>query len=171
MHSTDNLDDNYIGSGMRLWHSINKYGRENHICEKLEFFDTREKLKQKEIDFVNEDLLKDPMCMNLMKGGEGGFISSKQQAYRSSCGGKAYAKRLKTDAKFQEKIKLTTTKGAYNLHKKRKENKEFRLNYSKKLHDIMSNKIWITNGKIRKRINKNELIPIGWNKGYLLTLS
>ena len=45
MHSTDNLDDNYIGSGMRLWHSINKYGRENHICEKLEFFDTREKLK------------------------------------------------------------------------------------------------------------------------------
>ena len=31
MHSTDNLNDGYIGSGKRLWHSIRKYGKENFI--------------------------------------------------------------------------------------------------------------------------------------------
>lgn len=165
MHSTDNLDDGYIGSGKRLWYSINKHGIENHVCEKLEFFDTREKLVKKEVEFVNENLIKDPMCMNLMKGGTGGKISDIQQKNRSSCGGKAYAKRLKMDKEFQEKIKISTTKGAYNLHKKRKENNQFNLNYIKTLHDIMTNKIWITNGIICTRINKNDDIPTGWKKG------
>ena len=38
MHSTDNLEDGYKGSGTRLKYSINKHGLENHCCEKLEFF-------------------------------------------------------------------------------------------------------------------------------------
>ena len=29
MHSTDNMEDGYIGSGKRLWHSINYHGKEN----------------------------------------------------------------------------------------------------------------------------------------------
>lgn len=29
MHSTDNLDDGYVGSGKRLWNSIKKHGKEN----------------------------------------------------------------------------------------------------------------------------------------------
>ena len=29
MHSTDDLNDKYIGSGKRLWYSINKYGINN----------------------------------------------------------------------------------------------------------------------------------------------
>ena len=44
MHSTSNINDGYIGSGKRLKYSINKYGIENHICEKLEFFLNREEL-------------------------------------------------------------------------------------------------------------------------------
>lgn len=79
MHSTDNLDDGYLGSGKRLWYSINKYGRENHKIEILEFFETREELKKKEIEVVNEDLLKDAMCMNLQPGGGGGFYSEEHR--------------------------------------------------------------------------------------------
>lgn len=30
MHSTDNLDDGYVGSGKRLWYSINKHGLKKH---------------------------------------------------------------------------------------------------------------------------------------------
>jgi len=70
MHSTSNLDDDYIGSGKRLWYSINKYGRENHIKEILEFLPDRKTLGAREKEIVNEELLKDQFCMNLKKGGE-----------------------------------------------------------------------------------------------------
>ena len=71
MHSTSNLEDGYIGSGKRLWYSINKYGKENFKCEILEFFPDKISLKEKEIELVNEDTLKNKMCMNLVYGGGG----------------------------------------------------------------------------------------------------
>lgn len=73
MHSTDKLDDGYIGSGKRLWYSINKHGKENHVCEILEHYFTREWLREREAELVNAETLVDPMCMNLKVGGEGGF--------------------------------------------------------------------------------------------------
>ena len=103
MHSTDNLSDDYIGSGKYLWNSIKKYGKENFKCEHIKFFDTRLLLKEAEINIVNEDLLQDTLCMNLMKGGEGGeggFISVEQQKHRSECGGKAFTEKLKTDPEY-----------------------------------------------------------------------
>ena len=71
MHSTDNLNDGYIGSGKRLWYSINKYGKENHICEILEYLPDRELLRKREEEIVNSDLIKEDLCMNLVVGGEG----------------------------------------------------------------------------------------------------
>lgn len=73
MHSTDNLEDGYIGSGKRLWHSINKHGKDNHEVEILEFLPTRKELKEREAQIVNEELLNDPMCMNLTLGGYGSW--------------------------------------------------------------------------------------------------
>lgn len=73
MHSTDDLDDGYMGSGKRLWYSINKYGKENHVCEILEHYFTREWLREREAELVNEDILDDPLCMNLKVGGDGGW--------------------------------------------------------------------------------------------------
>jgi hypothetical protein len=35
MHSSSNLEDGYIGSGKKLWNSVRKHGRENHIIEIL----------------------------------------------------------------------------------------------------------------------------------------
>ena len=49
MHSTDNLQDGYIGSGKRLYYSIKKYGKENHTCEILEFLPDRLSLKNREM--------------------------------------------------------------------------------------------------------------------------
>ena len=52
MHSTDNLNDGYLGSGKRLWFSIKYHGKENHKIEILEFCENREKLKLREKDIT-----------------------------------------------------------------------------------------------------------------------
>lgn len=73
IHSTSKLTDGYIGSGRLLWRSIRKYGKENFKVEILEFFNDRISLKNYEREIVNEELLKDPLCMNLSLGGYGGW--------------------------------------------------------------------------------------------------
>jgi hypothetical protein len=75
MHSTDNLEDGYMGSGKRLRYSIRKYGVENHKKEILECFETRELLIEAEKVAITPEMLVDENCMNLMGGGKGGFIS------------------------------------------------------------------------------------------------
>lgn len=89
MHSTSNLDDNYLGSGKKLWHSINYHGKENHKKEILEFLPDRKSLAAREMEIVNEDLLTDSMCMNLVPGGQGwhGFINEEHQLKCSAAGG------------------------------------------------------------------------------------
>lgn len=69
IHSTYNLDDGYLGSGSALRKSVWKYGKENHKKEIIEFFESRDELSKKESEVVNEDLLKNKDCMNLVLGG------------------------------------------------------------------------------------------------------
>lgn len=73
LHSTNKLDDGYFGSGKRLWYSINKYGKEVHTKEIIEFLPDRETLKKREAELVNEECLQDPLCMNLCVGGGHGW--------------------------------------------------------------------------------------------------
>jgi hypothetical protein len=72
MHSSSNLEDGYFGSGKVLKRSLNKHGKENHSIEILEWLPDRSSLKAREREIVNEDMLCDPMCMNLKIGGDGG---------------------------------------------------------------------------------------------------
>lgn len=73
MHSTDDLDDDYLGSGKILGYSRHKYGDENHVREILEMLPSREALKAREKEIVNETLLADPLNINLKYGGDGGW--------------------------------------------------------------------------------------------------
>lgn len=72
VHKTDNPDDNYMGSGKRIGSAIKKYGKENFIKTNQLFFNSYEETLDYEEDFVNEDLLLDPSCYNIKKGGKGG---------------------------------------------------------------------------------------------------
>jgi group I intron endonuclease len=69
MHSTDDLDDGYMGSGLFISSSVKKHGPENHRLEILESFPTRAELREREKILVTEELLRDPLCMNLALGG------------------------------------------------------------------------------------------------------
>lgn len=73
MHSTDDLNDGYIGSGQRLWKSIKKYGKDQHRCEVLEHLPDRASLSAREKQLITEEVLKDPMCMNIQPGGTGNY--------------------------------------------------------------------------------------------------
>jgi hypothetical protein len=74
MHSTKNLDDGYLGSGLILQHSINKHGRENHVRTILAFAADRKELIELEKTFVTEDLVRDEQSMNIALGGHGGRV-------------------------------------------------------------------------------------------------
>lgn len=79
MHSTDELEDGYLGSGKRLWQSIRKHGKESHMCEILEHLPSRDALRLRETELVNEELIGDPMCMNIALGGSGGWSTEQMK--------------------------------------------------------------------------------------------
>jgi hypothetical protein len=69
MHSTDNLEDGYFGSGQALWHSIRKHGKEKHRFEILKTFQTRKEACEYERLLVDENMVADRNSLNLRLGG------------------------------------------------------------------------------------------------------
>jgi hypothetical protein len=184
MHSTDNLEDGYLGSGKILRYSIRKYGKENHELEILEFLPDRKSLINKEKEVVNESLLKDPLCINLVYGGEGGF--SKESA---SKGAKTTNKKLWKNLEFRNKMsKLASDRMKDNwnnpeIAKKiiNKSSKSFlgkkHSNETKQLigsknkvkqlgpHNSQYGTCWITNESENRKIHRGDVIPEGWRLG------
>jgi hypothetical protein len=182
MHSTNNINDGYIGSGKRLWYSIKKYGKENFKCEIIENFSNRSSLKKREKELVNEDLLKDSFCLNLMCGGEGGFISNEQQRWRSICASKKSLEKLRTDDEWRirhskiasenlksahknGKIKYDTFTGKKHTDETKRKISESNSIKQKGENNSQFGSCWITNGIENRKIKKNDKIPIGWKLG------
>lgn len=81
MHSTDDLDDGYLGTGSIIKEQIDRYGRECFRRTILEHLPSREALKQREAQLITPEMLRDPKCMNVKFGGDGGWdhITPEQQ--------------------------------------------------------------------------------------------
>ena len=187
MHSTDNLEDGYLGSGRRLKYSINKHGKENHVREIIEFLDSRKELKAMEEEIVNLNEISKEQCMNLKVGGHGGFIG-----YEHSLGGYAVNKLKKKHLeqnpnylkdKYGHKVsaarkrewesgqrklnKLFNFKGkAHSVETKAKMRQSFKGKGLGK-NNSQYGSFWITNGIINKKLKKDSIIPEGWSKGRL----
>jgi hypothetical protein len=103
MHSTNNLEDGYMGGGKDITNSIRYYGKKNHKKEILEYLNDRDSLAAREKEIINEDLLNDPMCMNLMIGGYGGGGIHNQDHLKKFCeaGNEEFKKRLQ-DPDYKE---------------------------------------------------------------------
>ena len=69
VHSTENLEDGYVGSGYGLKNAIKKYGINNFKKEIIAFFDDREQALLYESKIVNKELVENPMCYNSTIGG------------------------------------------------------------------------------------------------------
>jgi hypothetical protein len=72
-HSTDDLDDYYMGSGPRLLESIKKHGSKNFRKTILKFFDTPEEALEYESEIVTEEFVSNRNTYNIVIGGKGGF--------------------------------------------------------------------------------------------------
>ena len=70
IHSTNNLDDGYMGSGVLLHKAYEKYGVENFTKKIIRIFSTREECSDYESKIITEGLVRDKMCYNLTKGGD-----------------------------------------------------------------------------------------------------
>jgi len=179
MHSTSKLNDGYIGSGKILWYSINKYGKENHKFEILENYNSRKELSDREAQLINDDLLKDPLCMNIKHGGEYGNLSS--------LGGQAIAKKIKEDPDksrqyheigiaFNKKMSENGIRPSAPSWKGKKHSeltKQKMSNSQKGKQEGTLNSqfgtIWITNEVLNLKIKKENPIPEGWRRGRIKT--
>lgn len=72
-HKTNNLNDDYLGSGKLLWNSINKHGRENFFKEILFVFDNEQEMNAKEAELVTEEFCLREDTYNICPGGQGGW--------------------------------------------------------------------------------------------------
>ena len=70
-HKTNNIKDNYFGSGIALKSAIKKYGIFNFTKEILFIFDNEIDMNNKEKEIVNEKFVKSKNNYNLRNGGNG----------------------------------------------------------------------------------------------------
>lgn len=187
MHSTNRIDDGYLGSGKRLYYELSKYGRNNFKFEILEQFNSREQLVQAEINLITEQDVKNSNCLNLKSGGEGGF-TLEQTRNGGKISGAKHAERMKNDPEFKKRIsegvsrrsreRLLQDKENYPLIKYRaswagkKHSQESieKMKEVKKSHGIgvgnsQYGTCWITNEIQNRKIFKGDLIPEGWRLG------
>ena len=183
MHSTNDLEDEYLGSGKRLRYSINKYGKDNFVKEIITFFKDRNELIEAEKNLVNLELIKEELCMNLMIGGTGGS----QTPEKLNKWIQAMAKGLKK--KWEDETYRTWMSKLSGEHLK-KYHKEGKIKYdtfkdkthTEETKNKMSEKAklrtgdknssfgtcWITKEGINKKIKKEELntyLISNWTKG------
>ena len=71
VHSSTNPNDEYLGSGLRIKRSIEKYGVENFTKEILFIFKTKEECYLKEREIVTEDFILLDNTYNIKPGGMG----------------------------------------------------------------------------------------------------
>jgi hypothetical protein len=75
VHSTDNIEDGYLGSGKIIRASLKKHGRDAFARELLAVCESRDEALQRERELVSADVLLDPLCLNIAIGGDGPMFS------------------------------------------------------------------------------------------------
>lgn len=122
MHITDNIDDNYMGSGKIITSYKNKYGVDGLRKTIIKYYDCLEDLYEgeKQLIDIKKKTLKDN-CINISEGGHGGFRQYDDQGV---------LKPLKFYMTAEDRKKLALIGGQGN--KKRLQNKQNREDFVQK---------------------------------------
>lgn len=93
-HSTDDLNDGYIGSGKLLRRAITKYGKDNFSIIPLCFFDSYEEVVEEERYIVDKKWCEDETNYNIVVGGENPIMYGESSpSWKGGVTFKALAKR------------------------------------------------------------------------------
>ena len=178
-HKTQNLNDNYMGSGKLIRRAIKKHGKENFIKEIIHIFETEDEMNKAESKLV----VLSEQSYNLCPGGHGGFgyvnslPNAKERAAKAAVLGGAATKGLKNvSASLRMKKMHAENRIIYSTFAGKKHSAETkkRISESKKLKAIglqngeknsQFGTMWITNGSINKKIRSSSMIPENWYRG------
>lgn len=185
VHTTDDLDDGYLGSGKRLKRAINKYGESNFTREIVQYFSDLNNAYRLEAAIVTPELVADPHCYNLVCGGRGRckeygltehgrkqIIKSNQNRYvsketrekkRKSMLGKNKGKK---NPLVSQKLKGRIKSEEHKQHMKGPKSPE----HCKHIGDVNRNTKYMNNGITNKRVKIHDIdsyLNNGWSLGYL----
>jgi group I intron endonuclease len=170
-HKTNNLKDNYLGSGDLLIKAIKKYGTKNFKREILKIFDNSDDMYIMEKMIVNKCFVERLDTYNLKIGGVGGWDSEPRKRFKLLMEDEEYVKCFSEKIKNGQKIYIKDPeKRKTFLNKTHNEESKKKISNSKKGTGCGKNNsqfgtMWITNNIKNKKIKKTDLIPEGWNKG------
>ena len=184
VHSTNNLDDNYMGSGTAIKLAIKKYGVENFQKEILKIFNTEEEMYKEETEYVTKEFVLRDDVYNIATGGFGDYqFGSFKGSINSINGGIStytqnkgiFSKNSRNNLKkyliSEENIyklyKMCIIASSFKVNEKRK--KTFKnIKHQQGDKNSQFGKMWITDGINSKKILKKEEIPEGWRKGRII---
>lgn len=184
-HCTNNLNDNYLGSGILLTKKVKEYGRKNFKREILEFFSTKQEAFNAQEKYINEYDTLVPNGYNINPKGGHSILeecsTSTKQKQSNSLKGKSKSKEHKkhiSESKIGNKnpmygktISEKTRKGIIKSNKNRVGNKSsfYGKHHSEetkqKISNLHKDTFYITNDIITKRLKRGEIIPDGWKLG------
>lgn len=185
IHSTENIDDGYMGSGKRIKTAIQKYGVDNFIKEILSYYCSLEEALKAEKEIVTEDFCKRSDTYNIAVGGHcgGSLVIGKTEKERNewiehiSEGCKRSFQNeerlknyimLRNSDEFNKKFRKTRAITEQNMTE---EQKQQRSEFFKKVHNSpdakkhhkeATKKQWanLSDKEKQKRINNNRLSQI-----------
>jgi group I intron endonuclease len=177
-HQTQNLNDDYLGSGKHLKRAIKKYGLTNFKFEILHEVTSKEEMFELERNIVNKSLVNDPFSYNLKIGGSGG-----NPGIVGAFTGKKHTEETKEKqrlASLNQQTSDETRKKLSDNNWSKKDPESHRehmrkiarmprsAKHNRKVAEANLGKILVNNMHFSKRIYKSELSyyeSIGWKKG------
>lgn len=170
IHSTNNLNDKYMGSGGPLSRAKEKYGLENFEREILEFFPNGDLMNEAEAAIVTKEFIKRPDVYNAVPGGKS-FRVGPTENYDSKRHSEVQIKSWDNPekrAKQAKTIKAIAWKEWDNLEEVKIRHKES-CSKAQRKHKAWKDynelkEIWVKLGKPGYGKFNNELIKLGYEK-------
>ena len=137
-HTTENLDDNYKGTGALIKKYYKKYP-DDYIKEIICYCNSPEELNKKEYDIIHP-YLGDTNCLNLRDGGNCGTCSKEVKLKMSEALKKLYKEHPEIIERMKETKRLNKRPVSEETKKKMSDKRKGDLNpmYGKSIKDYMS---------------------------------